>query len=297
MEPRALLLRIPPASVWRNPVGILPLSGTVFTALYRDEKAHERRLQDGSLLIIGGSNAASFINSATINEPSFEHYPPKNIQGSNGLPIPSKFLNDTLNANLFPIAYLLPGGKVFVAANQQAMLYDWRSNSVQNLPRLPNGVRVTYPLTGTGILLPLTYENNYTPTMLICGGQANSDTVPPSQMSSQQTASAQCARMELSTAGIQAGWSVDMMPDPRVMPDAVSGSFSPLFPHGLTLCRLSYPTAEFSSLTAADPDMRVRLAFMFPRSRSRALPPPPKDTAMCSNRSANLMQTNPSSEV
>ena len=34
-----------------------------------------------------------------------------------GLPIPSPLLKSSLNANLFPIAFYLPGGRIFIAAN------------------------------------------------------------------------------------------------------------------------------------------------------------------------------------
>ena len=58
-----------------------------------------------------------------------------------------QFLNDTLNANLFPIVKQLPDDTLFIAANQQAMIFDWKANTeVLRLPDIPNGVRVTYIL-------------------------------------------------------------------------------------------------------------------------------------------------------
>jgi len=53
---------------------------------------------------------------------------------------------DTLNANHFPILIQLPDGTVFVAANRQAMVFDWKTNTETRLPRIPNGVRITYVL-------------------------------------------------------------------------------------------------------------------------------------------------------
>ncbi|EJD44964.1 hypothetical protein AURDEDRAFT_64772 [Auricularia subglabra TFB-10046 SS5] len=178
------------------------------------------RLDDGSVFIIGGSLTGVFENSAAANVPSIEFWPPKNVNGHNGTPVPSQFLQDTLNANLFPIAILLPAGRIFVAANQKAMIYDWRLDLEIRLPDLPNGVRISYPMAGTGVLLPLSPDNGYTPTVLICGGSAHSDS-PTVVLSSQDTASAQCARMELSVPGIRAGWLVETMPEPRIMPDVV----------------------------------------------------------------------------
>ncbi|KXN80994.1 hypothetical protein AN958_06506 [Leucoagaricus sp. SymC.cos] len=179
------------------------------------------RIEDGSVLIIGGSVRGGYINSPDMNNPTIEYYPPKSIHGSNGLPIPMQFLKDTLNSNLFPIAFLLPDGKIFMAANNDAMIYDWKRNTEQRLPSLPNGVRVTYPMTGTALLLPLSPENDYTPEVLICGGSTLSDRKPPEQLSSQDPASAQCVRMVLTEKGIAQGWQMEEMPEARVMPDAV----------------------------------------------------------------------------
>lgn len=178
------------------------------------------RLPDGSAMIIGGSKKGGWINNATANNPTVEYWPPKSIHGSNGLPIYLPFLVDTLNANLFPIAFTLPDGKVFMAANQDAMIYDWKANTEQRLPRIPNGVRITYPMAGAGVLLPLS-PGDYTPEMFICGGSAIDDTTPGYEISSQDPASNQCSRITLTEAGIHAAWEVERLPGPMHMADAV----------------------------------------------------------------------------
>ncbi|PVF98861.1 hypothetical protein CPB86DRAFT_873015 [Serendipita vermifera] len=179
------------------------------------------RLDDGSAMILGGSTRGGWINNATTNNPTIEYFPPKNLHGFNGLPIPSPFLADTLNSNLFPIAILLPDSRVFVAANQDAMVYDWKANTEQRLPRIPNGVRVTYPMTGTATLLPLSPDNHYIPVILICGGSTIDDTRGGDDIDSQEGASDQCVSIEISDAGIQRDWIVEVMPNPRVMPDSL----------------------------------------------------------------------------
>jgi len=55
------------------------------------------------------------------------------------------------------------------------MLYDWKSNTEELLPNIPNGVRVSYPMSGTGVLLPLSAENGYTPEVMLCGGSSIDD--------------------------------------------------------------------------------------------------------------------------
>lgn len=179
------------------------------------------RISDGSAMVIGGSKKGGWINNATVNNPTVEYYPPKNIAGSKGLPVQLPFLVDTLYSNLFPIAFALPDGTVFIAANQDATIYDWQSNTERRLPQIPNNVRVTYPMAGTGVLLPLSASNNYTAEILLCGGSAVDDTKPGYEISSQDPAATQCSRMVLSDEGIAAGWQTEEMPQARIMPDAV----------------------------------------------------------------------------
>jgi hypothetical protein len=126
-----------------------------------------------------------------------------------------------LNGNQFPILHLLPDGNIFVAANQQTMIFNWKTNTETRLPNIPNGVRITSPFSAGSTLLPLTPENNFTPEVMICGGATVSDQVAPANLSSQTPASRQCTRMVLTEAGIKAGWLVEEMPQDRVMPELV----------------------------------------------------------------------------
>ncbi|KAJ7607955.1 glyoxal oxidase N-terminus-domain-containing protein [Roridomyces roridus] len=179
------------------------------------------RIQDGSIIIFGGYVNGGFINNAGMNNPSYEFFPPKNINGFNGLKIPSQFLKDTLNGNHFPNLVLLPDGTLFVSANQQAMILNWQTNTETRLPGIPNGVRISSPFSAGHVLLPLSPSNNYTPEIMICGGSTISDTEAASSISSQAPTSAQCIRMVLNTAGIAKGWAVETMPQGRIMLDMV----------------------------------------------------------------------------
>ncbi|KAE9401452.1 hypothetical protein BT96DRAFT_918769 [Gymnopus androsaceus JB14] len=180
------------------------------------------RISDGSMIIIGGSMLGGYINNASVNNPTYEFFPPKNINGFNGLQIPMQFLHETLNANQFPIVKQLPDDTLFIAANQQAMIFDWKTNTeVLRLPDIPNGVRVTSPFSAGSVLLPLTPENNYTPEVMICGGSTISDTQDVNTVSAETPASAQCSRMVLTSEGIAAGWSIETMPVPRIMTDLI----------------------------------------------------------------------------
>ncbi|KAG8782383.1 hypothetical protein FRC12_020888 [Ceratobasidium sp. 428] len=100
------------------------------------------------------------------------------------------------------------------------MLLNWQTNTETRLPNLPNGQTVTYPMSGCGVLLPLSYENNYKPEVMLCGGSELSDTLKENEVSSQSPTSKQCSRMVLDSAGIAVGWATEQMPYGRVMPDA-----------------------------------------------------------------------------
>ncbi|KAJ7057175.1 glyoxal oxidase N-terminus-domain-containing protein [Mycena amicta] len=176
------------------------------------------RLPDGSAIILGGMLYSGWSNSEDTNNPTYEFYPVKNVSGSNGLPVQSQFFVDTLPHNTFPHVYSLPDGRLFVAANNQAMLLDWTTNTETRLPNFPNGQRVVYPLNAAGVLLPLTPENNYTPEILICGGSQISDKTDSQDLDAQHDyGSAQCSRMVLNSAGIAGGWKTEWMPEPRLM--------------------------------------------------------------------------------
>jgi len=180
------------------------------------------RLPDGSVMIVGGSKEGAFRNSAKINNPTIEYYPPKTFGFTAKSPIYSPFLNRTLVTNLFPIVIALPIPEmIFIAANNDAMLYNWKTNTESPLPPFPNGVRVTYPFTGSGILLPLSQDNGYTPEVLVCGGTNLDDRLSSSLLRVSDPASSQCARMVLTESGINEGWITEQMPSPRIMPDLI----------------------------------------------------------------------------
>ncbi|KAH9952088.1 copper radical oxidase [Amylocystis lapponica] len=210
------------------------------------------RISDGSAMIIGGSLKGGWINNATVNNPTVEYWPPKNIHGSNGLPIHLPFLVDTLNSNLFPLAFSLPDERIFIAANNDAMIYDWQSNTELRLPPIPNGVRVTYPMAGTGLLLPLSASNDYAAEILLCGGSTVDDHSAGYEISSQAPTSTQCSRLLLTDEGIASGWQVEQMPQARTMPDAVlivNGAGTGISGYGNVIDQVGASNADHPTLT------------------------------------------------
>ncbi|KAJ7745446.1 glyoxal oxidase, partial [Mycena maculata] len=125
-------------------------------------------LQDGSAIIIGGCNNGGYVNDAGQDNPTYEFYP------STGAPINSPFLSDTLPINLYPLTFLLPSGKLLMQANRATILLDPASHAEYQLDDIPDAVRA-YPASAGNIMLPLTPANNWTATVMFCGGSDNDD--------------------------------------------------------------------------------------------------------------------------
>lgn len=117
-------------------------------------------------------------------------------------------------------AFALPDGRVFMVANNQSMIYDIEAGTETPLPPIPNGVRVTNPMDGSAILLPLS-PPDYIPEVLVCGGSTADDSIPSANLSSQFPASSQCSRITLTPEGIERGWEVEHMLEGRIMPELV----------------------------------------------------------------------------
>ncbi|KAJ7627325.1 glyoxal oxidase N-terminus-domain-containing protein [Roridomyces roridus] len=156
------------------------------------------RIPDGSLMIIGGSDILTTFNALNISQNNYEFFPPR--AGEEGTVRPSKFLNDTLPANLFPRSMVLPSGHVLMISNNQSVIYDIETNTeLQRLPELPNGVRIGVPFDGFAQLLPLSGPD-YEPTVLVCGGSNKPDTITLAEMSVNDSATTQCSRITVKTS-------------------------------------------------------------------------------------------------
>lgn len=120
-------------------------------------------LEDGSVMIIGGCTDGGYVNDANQNIPTIEYFPSK------GTPVGLNFLTTTLPANLYTLTWLLPSGNIFFQSNLATEIFDYKKNVEYPLPNIPHAVR-TYPASAATAMLPLTPKNNYTATILFCGG-------------------------------------------------------------------------------------------------------------------------------
>ncbi|OBZ70682.1 Galactose oxidase [Grifola frondosa] len=129
-------------------------------------------LEDGSVIILGGCDWGGFVNDASQNNPTWEIFPPTSPSAA---PVTSTLLQNTLPANLYPLTWLLPSGKLLVQANWGTTLLDHKAQKEVPLDDMIHAVR-TYPASAGTAMLPLTPANNWTATVLFCGGaniQAN----------------------------------------------------------------------------------------------------------------------------
>jgi hypothetical protein len=132
-------------------------------------------IDDGSMVIIGGFVNGGYINrnfpnndpafSGGAAEPTYEFYPPNGRQ-----PQMMQFMVKTSGLNSYAHAFHLPSGRMFVQANYSTIIWDYSKNVETPLPDLPGQVVRVYPASGAVAMLPLTPANNWTPTILFCGG-------------------------------------------------------------------------------------------------------------------------------
>lgn len=131
-------------------------------------------LADGTITLIGGFVNGGYINRNYPNtdpayeggaaEPTVEFFPTR------GDPRVMQFMIDTSGLNSYAHAFMMPSGRMFLQANISAMLWSPDTFEEVRLPDIPGGVIRVYPASGGVAMLPLTPENQYTPTVLLCGG-------------------------------------------------------------------------------------------------------------------------------
>ncbi|SGY98140.1 BQ5605_C035g11445 [Microbotryum silenes-dioicae] len=122
-------------------------------------------LGNGTAAIFGGELWGGFVDAKKEkqNASSYEFWP------SRGSLKFSSFLANSGPANLYPLTYLLPDGRVFMQADWKAQILNLETDEEVALENVPAAQR-TYPASGATAVLPMTPANNYTVTILMCGG-------------------------------------------------------------------------------------------------------------------------------
>uniref|UniRef100_A0A1D1XRX2 Galactose oxidase n=1 Tax=Anthurium amnicola TaxID=1678845 RepID=A0A1D1XRX2_9ARAE len=162
-------------------------------------------LPDGSVIIVGGRGSNSV-----------EFYPPRHDN-----PRPFPFLadaEDTQMDNLYPYLHLLPDGNLFVFANRDSILLDYKQHRVvRTFPRMPGGGSRSYPSTASSVMLPLDHADGFRAVeVMVCGGGA-SGAYRAARRRRFREALSSCGRMVVTAA--EPRWEMEDMPGQRLMSD------------------------------------------------------------------------------
>ncbi|KAH7281290.1 hypothetical protein KP509_36G039400 [Ceratopteris richardii] len=167
--------------------------------------ATNQLLPDSRHIVVGGRSVFTL-----------EFLPP-NGQAKTFLPF-LQTSSDEQTDNLYPFVHLLPDDTLFIFANRDSIVYDYRMNTVvRALPRIPGEPR-NYPSAGSSVMLPLRANESYARAeILVCGGAQLYCFLYPAPF---PNASQTCGRLVITPAEEQQPeWEMDYMPFRRAMGD------------------------------------------------------------------------------
>ncbi|KAJ3236287.1 hypothetical protein HDU81_010964 [Chytriomyces hyalinus] len=170
---------------------------------------------DGSVFIASGSLKNLDFNDLTLtNNPTYEFFPQRYQPA-----IHSQILDWAYPHNLYPIAFQLPQGKIFMMVSNRTMIIDpskdpgpaGQENNYEEVASIPamDHQPWIYPNTPTSFLLPLKESENWKATVVLCGGA----------LKSSKDAASDCISLTPEIPGSK--WTpLPNMPHARLMPDA-----------------------------------------------------------------------------
>ncbi|OWM65456.1 hypothetical protein CDL15_Pgr009046 [Punica granatum] len=163
------------------------------------------------VILVGGRRAFSY------------EFVPKHSSTDRSHDLP--FLHRTHNRdndenNLYPFLHLSSDGNLFIFANRDSILFNYRRNRVvKTFPRIPGRGSRNYPSSGSSVILPLEHGNGFQKVeVMLCGGSAPGAYEAAGQgkfLKGLQT----CGRMVIT--GNRHRWKMEKMPKPRLMHDMV----------------------------------------------------------------------------
>ncbi|XP_050377794.1 aldehyde oxidase GLOX-like [Argentina anserina] len=161
------------------------------------------------VIVVGGRRVFTYeyIPKQYSNEGSF-HFP---------------FLRNTYERreggnNLYPFLHICPNGRLFVFANRDSILFNYRENRVvKHFPRIPGDGSRNYPSSGSSVILPLDYTDSYEKAeVVVCGGAANG-AFRAARNGRYLEGLSSCGRMVIT--GNRHKWNMEYMPGPRLLSD------------------------------------------------------------------------------
>ncbi|PWA75968.1 galactose oxidase/kelch, beta-propeller [Artemisia annua] len=161
---------------------------------------------------------------------NYEFYPKMSVsENAYSFPFLVMTHDPKLENNLYPFVFLNPDGKLFIFANNRAILFDYSKNNVlRTFPEIPGGDPRNYPSTGSAVLLPMRIlkGNVGVVEVLVCGG-APKGAFRKALNGTFVRALRSCARIRVSDPNPK--WVMETMPLARVMGDML------LLPNGEVL--------------------------------------------------------------
>ncbi|KAI3737377.1 hypothetical protein L2E82_27377 [Cichorium intybus] len=163
--------------------------------------------KENSVIVVGGQSAFSY------------EFVPKTSSKPYDLPFLHRtFERNSKGNNLYPILHLSNNGLLFIFANRDSILFDYKKRKVvKKFPKIPgNGAR-SYPSTGSSVILPLDNNDNFSKVeVMVCGGAARGS-YAAAQRRRYLTGLRSCGRMTIT--GNRHRWRMENMPGPRIMSD------------------------------------------------------------------------------
>ena len=165
-------------------------------------------LADDRIIVVGGRRSFSY-----------EFVPRRPGEGAFQLPFLVKTNTVDEENNLYPFTHLSSDGNLFVFANKDSILLDYKNNKVlRTFPTMPGGGARNYPSSGSSIMLPLDSANNFQRVeILICGGAPDGAFKKAKFNQTFVEALDSCGRLEITSSNPT--WTMEEMPGPRVMND------------------------------------------------------------------------------
>ncbi|XVE54580.1 hypothetical protein DITRI_Ditri03aG0093000 [Diplodiscus trichospermus] len=162
-----------------------------------------------SVIIVGGRNAFSY------------EFVPKLHPSDRSFDLPFLHQTNDPNAggnNLYPFLHLCSDGNLFIFANRDSILFNYKRNKViKTFPRIPGGGSRNYPSSGSSVILPLHQKDRFQKVeVMVCGGAA-SGAYEAAERGTFIKALTSCGRMVIS--GNRHIWKMENMPGPRIMHD------------------------------------------------------------------------------
>ncbi|KMT05502.1 hypothetical protein BVRB_7g176260 [Beta vulgaris subsp. vulgaris] len=153
---------------------------------------------------------------------SYEFVPRKSsLRHSYALP----FLQNTYNKseggnNLYPFLHLSSDGHLFIFANRDSILFNYRLDQViKTYPRMPGKGSRSYPSSGSSVILPLDHRDGFQKVeVMVCGGAAEG-AYNAAREGQYLEGLNSCGRMEIT--GEKNKWNMEEMPHPRLLLDMV----------------------------------------------------------------------------